>query len=266
MNILIIGGNRFVGASLVKKLLGMSLKKVTIFNRRVIGDPRAIIIQGNRNNPRDLAKINFKEFDYIIDMCLFKPDQFELIKPFLLEADLKKYVFISSAAVGIEAFGDYAKEKEEVENLIKQTDLKYEIISPVYIVGENSHRPRLGYYINQLEAEDYINIDEQGNYFINLIHVDDVVDFILEYTFSEATYKTYILSNGEDLKPIDIINQISLFLKKDKIKLNLNSNDSPFFNQSFVFDKFPLTSKSLNEILPEYMEWFKLNKSTKYGY
>ena len=61
MKVLVLGGNRFVGASLVKKLVNMSLEKVTIFNRRGIGDPRTTIIQGNRNNLEDLVKINFKD-------------------------------------------------------------------------------------------------------------------------------------------------------------------------------------------------------------
>lgn len=266
MKILVLGGNRFIGATLIAKLLNDSSLEITVFNRKGTGASGVNIVKGNRNNIQDLDKIKFESFDYVIDMCLFKPEQFELIKPFLLKADLKKYIFISSASVGIKAFGDYAIEKEQVELLLKQTSLKYEIIRPVYVVGENSHRPRLGYYINQIENNKPINIEGDGSSLINLIHVDDVVNFIIEYIFNKVTYGTYILSNGENLKPIDIINKISLYIKNNNTNINLNSNEAIFLNEEFTFQKFPQNSKTLNEMLPQYIKWFKLNKNIKYGY
>ena len=73
--ILILGGNRFVGLQLSKAL--QSNYQVTIFNRKGTGIEGVNIIQGDRNNENDINQIPFSDFDVILDFCLFKPEQFE---------------------------------------------------------------------------------------------------------------------------------------------------------------------------------------------
>tara|TARA_R110001592_G_scaffold162116_2_gene395116 strand:- start:4793 stop:5590 length:798 start_codon:yes stop_codon:yes gene_type:complete len=265
MKVLILGGNRFVGKALAEKLISNG-SEVTVFNRKGSGPKYTHIIQGNRNETNDLNKIDFELYDYIVDMCLFKPEQFDLFKPFLEKCNPKKYIFISSAAVGIEAFGNYATEKEEVEKLLRSTSIKYEIIKPVYIVGDNSHRPRLGYYINQIQKSLPISVSGKGNQPINLIYVDDVVNLIFDRLFKEVTYDTYTISNGEPLTQIDLINQIKIFLESNKGEIILNKDDSPFLDEKFIFDKYPLETLPLSKMLPKYIKWFKTNKKDKYGY
>jgi len=266
MNILVLGGNRFMGAALVEQLLLNTSFNITIFNRKGTGPKGVNIIKGDRNNLSDLNKIDFKSYDYIVDMCLFKPEQFELFKPFLESCNPKKYVFISSAAVGIEAFGDYANEKEEVEDLIKSTDIKYEIIRPVYVVGENSHRPRLGYYINQIQTSSSISVSGEGTEPINLVHVSDVINIIIDNLFSSPKYSTTIVSNGQPLTQIELINRIKAFLGSNKGSIDLNKDDAPFLNEKFTFKQTHSDTLDLESMLPKYIEWFEINKQEKYGY
>lgn len=266
MNILVLGGNRFMGAALVEQLLLDTSFNITIFNRKGTGPGGVNIIKGDRNNLDDLNKIDFESYDYIVDMCLFKPEQFELFKSFLEKCNPKKYVFISSAAVGIEAFGNYANEKEEVENLIKSTDIKYEIIRPVYVVGENSHRPRLGYYINQIQTSSPISVSGEGTELINLVHVSDVVNIIIDNLFSPPKYNTLTVSNGQSLTQIELINIIKTFLGSNKGFIELNKDDAPFLNEKFTFKQTHSAILNLESMLPKYIEWFKTNKQEKYGY
>ena len=92
--ILILGGNRFVGKLLAEKLLNHH--HVTLFNRKGTGPGNCKIIKGDRNNIEDLKKLNFHEYDCIVDMCLYLPSQFKLMEPLLNKK--VNYIFISSGA------------------------------------------------------------------------------------------------------------------------------------------------------------------------
>ena len=105
--VLIFGGNRFVGKQLSEVLVDKY--QVDVFNRSGTSlNDRISIIQGDRNNKQDIDKIDFDKYDYIVDMCLFFPNQLELI----IDSIKSKYIFVSSAAANnryIDYYGDYAK-------------------------------------------------------------------------------------------------------------------------------------------------------------
>ena len=251
-----------MGKALVEELVELNLD-VTIFNRSGTGPSGVNIIQGDRNNVEDIKKINLKEYDYIFDMCLFKPEQYKLIEKDLIESNLKKYVFISSASVGNKDFGDYALEKEQVEELIKKTNLNYTIIRPVYVVGEGSHRPRLGYIINQILNNKPILIEGKGDVLINLVHISDVVEIIKASMFTHNK-ETLIVSNGQNLSIKDIISKIGKFLNIDKF--NTTKGDSIFIDSEFIFNKTQDDFKELEDMLPNYYKWLKTKGNEKYGY
>ena len=118
MDILVIGGNRFVGKKLVTRLLDES-HQVTVLNRSGTGPKKASIIKFDRNNKDDYNLINFQSYDCIVDMCLFKLEQFELIKDSIPVNT--NYIFVSSGAVdyiNTNSFGDYAVEKMGVEKFV----------------------------------------------------------------------------------------------------------------------------------------------------
>ena len=81
MNVLIFGGNRFVGKQLSEILINVKEYSVDVFNRSGTSANNNInIIQGDRNKSEDIEKIDFTKYDYIVDMCLFFPSQFDLVK------------------------------------------------------------------------------------------------------------------------------------------------------------------------------------------
>ena len=243
MRILVIGGNRFVGKKLVKRLLNES-HHVSVLNRSGTGPDGAFKWKFDRNRKRDYDFVYFDDYDCIIDMCLFKPEQFELIKNSI--PTNTNYIFVSSGAVDYidtNSFGDYAVEKMEVERALSQTNLNYKIIRPSYIVGIGNHRPRLGYYISQLKNKKSISIDGDGDYPINLVFADDVVECLVRMTHNmNRTYKTYTIAGDESIT----INELIKFLKsKLKIKKHKTKNekDSLFPNQSFEFNNTKVKSE-----------------------
>ena len=94
-NVLIIGGNRFVGKALSERLLHNGIQ-VDVFNRSGTSSDGAKVIQGDRNKPEDLEKIDFTKYDCIVDMCLFFESQFDLIEH-LIPSETN-YIFVSSAS------------------------------------------------------------------------------------------------------------------------------------------------------------------------
>lgn len=243
MKVLIIGGNRFVGKKLVEKLINNS-HDVTVINRSRSGPINAKKFKFDRNIKSDIESFDFSQFDCIVDMCLFKPEQFDLIKDSI--PNKTNYIFVSSGAVdyiNTNSFGDYAVEKLEVEKALSQTDLNYKVIRPSYIVGMGNHRPRLGYYISQLKDNEPIAIDGDGNYPINLVFADDVVDCLVNMIYDvDRTYETYTIAGDESIT----INELIIFLKS---KLTIGKHktkdvtESLFPNQSFEFNNTKIKSK-----------------------
>lgn len=106
MNVLIIGGNRFVGYLLAWKLLARG-DKVTLFNRGTIPDPfagRVERIHGDRTKPEfaELWKSRGGSFDAVIDFAAYKKEDLE---PLLSSPHRPHYIFISTGQVYLVRLG-----------------------------------------------------------------------------------------------------------------------------------------------------------------
>lgn len=98
MDILVIGGTRFIGRFIVADLLAQN-HNVTAFHRGQTNPdlfPQVDRIFGDRT--ADLDKLGDRAWDVVIDTCGYEPDHVERSVEYLRDrAD--RYVFISSAAV-----------------------------------------------------------------------------------------------------------------------------------------------------------------------
>tara|TARA_R110002020_G_scaffold42164_3_gene123849 strand:+ start:1524 stop:2321 length:798 start_codon:yes stop_codon:yes gene_type:complete len=240
VRILVIGGNRFVGKKLVKRLINES-HNVHVLNRSGTGPDGASKSKFDRNDKSNYDDVDFYTYDCIVDMCLFKLEQFELIKDYI--PIHTNYIFVSSGAVDYidtNSFGDYAVEKMDVEKALLKSSLNYKIIRPSYIVGMGNHRPRLGYYISQLKDKKPISVDGDGNYPINLVFADDVVECLVRLIHDKTrTYETYNISNDESITINDLIQFLKSELDIDNHKIT-DKTDSLFPNQSFEFDNIKI--------------------------
>lgn len=249
MKVLIIGGNRFMGKHLSTKLISMN-NEVDVFNRSGTGTLGANIIQGNRNNREDLEEIDIVKYDCIVDMCLYKVEQFNLMKD-LIPRDTN-YIFVSSGAVDYaEAFGEYGIEKRNLEEELIKTDLNYKIVRPSYVVGHGTHRPRLGYFIDRLMDNEIIELSSNENYPINLVFVQDVVECLLKLVDDESrTYGIYNICSDVSIT----INELIDFIKSELNVKNHKVQDDTEFpsafeklamipNQSFELDNSEIKKK-----------------------
>ena len=264
MNVLIFGGNRFVGKALSKVLINKDYS-IDVFNRSgTSADDNINIIQGDRNKSEDIEKIDFTKYDCIVDMCLFFPSQFDLVKDKIPKET--NYIFVSSGAADyryIDSYGDYGKDKLAVEESLELSDLNYEVIRPSYIVGVGNHRPRLGHYINCICEEKPIKIDGDGNNEINLVFVQDVV-MVLERLIDIKTHDIEVIDvcGNENFSIIGLINKINDYYSR-QLNIDYNQEDAILPKNNFVFDntqtciKLDMTFTDFNKGLKQYIEWYR---------
>jgi len=253
MNVLIIGGNRFVGKKLASKLC--KKHNVSVLNRNGTGPDGCNKIKFDRNNSLTIEN----NFDLVIDFCLFKPHQAKLLKDFILPN--QKYIFISSGTAykdnnnfhysedmdvgGLSFFGEYGVEKAECENIVSSFN-KYIIVRPPYIDGPESHRPRIKYYMNNILNGLEVHVHENGDKLMSFIMVDDMVDELSNMIENFNQYETntsYNLSNDEVYTEVSLINEISSFLNKKAI-IKTYGSDSPLPNVNhYILSPFKLGKK-----------------------
>jgi nucleoside-diphosphate-sugar epimerase len=255
MRILIFGGNRFVGKGVAEIL--SSEHEVTIFNRSGTGPNCCNIIKCDRNN--NDFNIN-DNYNMIIDFCLYKKEQAELISSKLKR--YQKYIFISSGAVykdnncllynesmpvgGLSAFGNYGIEKSQCENIIGNSFLDYIILRPAYIIGPNSNQPRINYYINNIKNNIPVDVSGDGNKMLSFIWKDDIINLIVEIINNFNSYKKVYNVVGEDFYTSrSLIDEISTFLNIP-YTIRENGKDAPFINENYMLSPLKLGKKFTN--------------------
>ena len=98
MKILVMGGTRFVGKSLVEKLIANN-HKIDIFTRGNNPLPDNVnFIQGDRNDFEDLSKLDNKKYDLVFDISGRELEQTQtLIQK--INQSFERYIYVSSAGV-----------------------------------------------------------------------------------------------------------------------------------------------------------------------
>ena len=275
MKILVLGGNRFVGKAFVKRTLSeYRYNFVDVFNRSGTGPDGSHIIQGDRNNREDLEKIEWSKYDAIVDMCLFSPEQYKSVSDLIPKET--NYIFVSSASADdryLSSIGSYGLDKKLVEDMIESDERNYKIIRPSYIVGKGNHRPRLGYYLNQLRINEPIDVERDGTEIVNLVFVQDVVEIISKMIKDKTkTMKKYFVTGDKDISINDLINKL-YFWYPNKHTTRNNVFGSPLFGFDFFnFDNsdikkdYNIKFTSLADGLIDYYEWFKQEGLKKYEF
>ena len=264
-NVLVFGGNRFVGKALVPKLLEQGYN-VDIFNRSGVGPEGALIIQGDRNESEDIDKIDFDAYGCIIDMCLFFESQLDL---FIGRVDEKtNYIFVSSGAADdryVDNYGDYGKDKKRIEDRLKNSIVNHKIVRPSYIVGKGNHRPRLGHYMNKIINREHIEIAGNGENKVNVVFVEDVVNQLVRLATTQARTYEEIDVVGDNIEIVDLIYKVNEYSREGEVLLVQDDENAVLPKHEFTFEtKWEYTK--LDDGLKEYAKWFYNEGAEKYGY
>lgn len=246
MIVLVMGGNRFVGKKLVMELAKWDeVDLVYVFNRSGTGlrHKKVRILKGDRNNPKDLAIVPWDDIEFVVDMCLYKVKQLDLLLKYVKK---KNYTFVSSIAATLDpeesGFGEYGEQKRLVEEKIRKEIWKNCIIRPTYVLsspGLPSPHDRDRYFLDCLYSGVPIQIDGDGTAELTFIFANDVVRTLGMTVFHR--WNDSLDPNQREVNlagfPITVIDLIKMFEKysKKKAELFFDSPDSPFDNKRVVF-------------------------------
>lgn len=233
-NILIIGGNRFVGSLVTQKL--NNHHKITVLNRTGTSPVECTIIKQDRN---ELNLDAYNDFDIIIDMCLYNLEQTKNIVEVLKKQDnLQQYIFVSSIASKLDFFGEYGVQKKECEDYIKSTDLPWVILNPTYILGENDPTNRFRDFIYQVIHKNNI----KGEELITFVDAQDVCNIICKLIEKETNKMEFELACNEPTTITDLYNRLEKIFTTSKTPTNPTIIDPhyPYINKQCMASNFKI--------------------------
>ena len=122
MDILMIGGTRFVGRHIVEAALARG-HKLTLFHRGKTGAdifPDVETIQGDRDNQADLDQLRGRAWDTVIDTCAYIPRHVRMITQTLRDT-VPHYTLISTISVYEDPVAYGADENAPLKSLDDET-------------------------------------------------------------------------------------------------------------------------------------------------
>jgi len=190
MKILVMGGTRFVGKSLVEKLLSKEVK-VDIFTRGNNKIPKGTnFIKGNRNEINDIKQISKNKYDFIFDISGRELEQTKLLIDNVNDS-FYRYIYVSSAGVykGIEEIPllendpidnkSRHKGKFETEDWLIKENIPFTSFRPTYIYGPNNYNKIENWFFERIIKAKNVPIPGDGKLLTQLGHVSDLTDVMI---------------------------------------------------------------------------------------
>ncbi len=186
MDILIIGGSRFIGPRLIDALIANG-HAITVFNRGThkVDYPKEVThIKGDRDSGFSVEG----HFDAVIDTCAYGGEQTERA---LGELDFDFFVNVGTAASYAKSevfpltensplgqwpvWGAYNEGKVACERVLEKSGVEYATLRPVYILGANNYVERERFIYGKLKRHERIVLPGNGNAVVQFVFVQDVV-------------------------------------------------------------------------------------------
>ncbi len=249
MDVLIIGGSRFVGPILVTKLLKRG-HNVTVFNRgriKSIYDDGVTFVKGDRNE--GFGKLQNVHFDLAIDMCAYFGKQTEKA---VNEIDFDLFINFGTVAAyqktGVfplneensplgdwPLWGSYNKGKVECENFLENSGIKFATLRPVYILGPKNYVDRERFIYSKIKNSTPITIPGDGEARVQFVFSKDVAESIALLTEKKAT-GAFNCANDEVITLKELVEKMGRIVGlKPILKFNPNSDGEKFNEKEFPF-------------------------------
>ena len=187
MNILVMGGTRFIGLSLLPKLQTAG-HHLTVFSRGRRPVPEGVEhVQGDRQNPEALARLAGRRFDVIVDSsgrCL--ADTRAVLHH--TGQPTHRFLYVSSAGVYADSATwplteaaplDPASRhagKAETEAWLRRENIPFTSFRPTYIYGPGNYNPIEAWFFTRILADRPVPIPGDGHFITQLGHVDDLAE------------------------------------------------------------------------------------------
>ena len=274
MKILVMGGTRFIGVSLVKLLVSQG-HEVTLFNRGKKPSPVAGLrtIIGDRTDSQQLqAKLSNESFDAIFDNNGRElSDTQPLVEIF--GDRLQHFVYMSSAGVYLDSDvlpccetdqtdpKSRHKGKLDTEAYLQQVHAEngfpYTSIRPTYIYGPQNYNDVEAWFFDRIVRDRPIPIPGNGKFITQLGHVEDLANAMAAVLGNKtAIGEIYNISDTRYVTFIGLAKQCAIAAGKDPNQLSFvyyNPKDFDFgkkkafpFRLQHFFTSVTKATQSLN--------------------
>ncbi|WP_288262255.1 NAD-dependent epimerase/dehydratase family protein [uncultured Prochlorococcus sp.] len=233
MKILVMGGTRFVGKSLVGKLLKQN-HNIDIFTRgNKINPERTNLIKGDRNSSEDIIKLRNKKYDVVYDISGRELKQTKLLIENLADS-FQRYIYVSSAGVYKDIDELPLSENDpvdpdsrhigkfETENWLINQKIPFTSFRPTYIYGPGNYNKIENWFFERLFTNRTIPVPGDGSLITQLGHVSDLTDAMIKcINFENSKSNIYNCSGekGVTIKGLIYICAEVLGLNKNEISL-----------------------------------------------
>lgn len=198
MDVLVVGGTRFVGRWIVEALLQRDLE-VTLFNRGSHADvfPDVTSIHGDRDVPGDLERLGERRWDAVIDTCAYRPEQ---VRSLLATVTARPhYTLVSTISVyddpdptgadegselkealfAGEVTGEtYGPLKVGCEQVAAAAGLPLFVVRPGLVAGPHDPTDRFTYWVKRIAAGGEVLAPEGPDLDVQWIDVRDLGEWI----------------------------------------------------------------------------------------
>ena len=208
MKILVMGGTRFVGKSLVKKLLQQK-HEIDIFTRGNKPNLNGTnLIKGDRNQIENLIKLRDNEYDVIYDISGRELNQTKILLENIKHV-FKRYIYVSSAGVYKDINelpicesdpvdqNSRHKGKFETEDWLKNQNIPFTSFRPTYIYGPGNYNKIENWFFERLIHLKMIPIPGDGSLITQLGHVCDLTDVMIRCVNYENSINNIYNCSGE---------------------------------------------------------------------
>tara|TARA_Y100000589_G_C27134985_1_gene622161 strand:+ start:81 stop:1001 length:921 start_codon:yes stop_codon:yes gene_type:complete len=208
MKILVMGGTRFVGKSLVEKLL-LENHEIDIFTRGIRPvSSKVNLIKGDRNQIDNIKNLKGKDYDFVFDISGREVIQTKNLLE-NINNNFKRYVYVSSAGVykdcdelpllenNVVDPESRHKGKFETENWLIENSIPFTSFRPTYIYGPNNYNKLENWFFERIIHQKKIPVPGDGNLITQLGHVSDLTDAMLECIKNKKAKNNIYNCSGE---------------------------------------------------------------------
>lgn len=210
-NILIIGGSRFIGKTLLD-MLALTNHQLYVLNRGSIPNedylPEGVIhMKVDRSNKEEMTKaLGDTNFEIVFDICAITKDHVSILLE-ILEGKIKRHVHVSSGSVYDEPNAlsipisedfPYPELKEDTHPyIVSKTEAELElykafnernfpmtIVRPTFVYGPRNYVYREAYFFDRIFRERYILLPSKGLGYFDMVHVEDCARLIMQCGFA----------------------------------------------------------------------------------
>ena len=229
MKILVMGGTRFVGKSLLGKLVKNDYD-IDIFTRGNKSNPsNTNLIKGDRNQLEYILKLRNKKYDVIFDISGRELEQTKLLIENLADS-FHRYIYVSSAGVYKDNYelplsenspidpNSRHKGKFQTENWLIEQKIPFTSFRPTYIYGPGNYNKIENWFFERLLHHKSVPIPGDGSLITHLGHVSDLSDVMIKCLEFEKSKNNIYNCSGE--KGVTIEGLINMCAEVCGLKIN----------------------------------------------